>query len=177
MIIEPTLLQGVFLVHPEPIRDERGFFARTWCGREFEDAGIRTGWAQANLSRNPRKGTFRGLHWQETPHGEAKLVRCTRGKILDVVADIRRDSPSYLRCGRFLLSEEEGMALYIPEGVAHGFLTLEDDTDVFYLVSEPHCPSSEKGLRWDDPALQTDLPFRPVLLSAKDASWPLLERP
>lgn len=177
MIIEPTLLQGVFLVHPEPIADERGFFARTWCEREFEAAGIRTGWAQANLSRNPRKGTFRGLHWQEPPHGEAKLVRCTRGKILDVVVDIRRDSPSYLRCGRFVLSTEEGTALYVPEGVAHGFLTLEHDSDVFYLVSTPHCPSSEKGLRWDDPALKIELPFRPALLSPKDASWPLLERP
>ena len=107
-----------------------------------------------------------------------RTVVCDRcAKILDVVADIRRDSPSYLRCGRFVLSAEEGMALYVPEGCAHGFLTLEDDTDVFYLVSTPHCPSSESGLRWDDPALRIELPFRPVLLSAKDASWPLVERP
>lgn len=177
MIIEPTQLQGVYLVHPEPVRDERGFFARTWCEKEFEDAGIRSRWVQANLSRNPRKGTFRGLHWQEPPHGEAKLVRCTRGKIIDVVDDIRRDSPSYLRWSRFVLSAEEGMALYVPEGFAHGFLTLEADTDVFYLVSTPHCSSSENGLRWDDPALRIELPFRPALLSPKDASWPLVERP
>jgi dTDP-4-dehydrorhamnose 3,5-epimerase len=171
------MLQGIYLVHPEPKRDERGFFARAWCEKEFEDAGIRARWVQANLSRNPRKGTFRGLHWQVPPHEEAKLVRCTRGKIIDVVVDIRQDSPNYLRCDRFVLSAEEGTALFVPEGFAHGFLTLEDDTEVFYLVSAPHCPSAEKGLRWNDPAVRIELPFPPVFLSSKDASWPLLQQP
>jgi len=170
---EETRLPGAFVIDLERREDSRGFFARTWCARELGDHGLSTRLVQANMSWNPRRGTLRGMHFQHPPHAEAKLVRCTRGAIHDVIIDLRRDSPTYKQWIGVDLTPENGRALYVPEGFAHGFQTLVPDTEVHYLVSEFYTPESEGGVRWNDPAFGIEWPDPAnAFLSDKDASWP-----
>ena len=176
MIFTQTHIAGAVVVTPELLSDERGFFARTFCAREFEAAGLRPMVAQANVSFNHRAGTLRGLHFQRPPAAEAKLVRCTRGRVYDVAVDLRPESPTYLGHVGMVLDAEERNALYVPEGCAHGYLTLTDAAEVVYQVSEFYTPGVEGGLRWDDPALGIDWPGPVHVISGKDAALPLLDR-
>jgi dTDP-4-dehydrorhamnose 3,5-epimerase len=172
MIFTETALKGAHIVDIEKIEDERGFFARSWCRREFETRGLNGKLAQCSISFNPRKGTLRGLHFQVKPHEEAKLVRCTRGSIFDAIVDLRRDSPSYKKSASVVLTAGSRSMLYVPEGFAHGFLTLEDDTEVFYLISEFYAPESQRGIRWDDPSLAITWPGKPAFISSRDRAFP-----
>lgn len=173
MIFTATELPDVVMVDLERRGDERGFFARAWCAREFAEAGLSTELVQCNLSFNESRGTLRGMHFQRAPHAEAKLVRCTRGAIFDVAIDLRPDSPTHGRWVGVELTADNRRALYVPEGFAHGYQTLVDGTETFYQVSEWYTPDFEGGVRWDDPAfgIEWPLPDDPVL-SPKDASWP-----
>jgi dTDP-4-dehydrorhamnose 3,5-epimerase len=164
----------VCIVDTTPFEDDRGRFLRAYCAREFGDSGLGTTWVQANLSENPRRGTLRGMHFQREPASEIKFVRCVRGSLYDVVVDVRPDSPTRHQWFGVELSAENGRALYIPEGIAHGFLTLTDDTAAYYMVSAFYTPGVEGGLRWDDPAIGIEWPTEPASLSEKDASWPLI---
>ena len=170
-----TEIAGVWLIVPEPIEDERGSFARLFCRREFETRGLNSELVQCSTSFNRLKGTLRGMHFQAEPHGEEKIVRCTRGAIYDVIADLRRDSPSFRRWSGFELTADNRMMVYVPRGVAHGFLTTSDDTEVFYQMSEFHHPESARGVRWDDPSLAIRWPqVPPALISDSDRSLPYL---
>jgi len=173
MIFTETELPGAFVLDLERREDDRGFFARAWCTNELGDHGLETRLVQANVSFNRRKGTLRGMHMQAAPHAEVKVIRATRGSVLDVIVDLRPDSPTYLGWTGVELSAENGRALYVPEGFAHGYQTLEDDTETFYLVSEFYAPDAERGVRWDDPAFGIEWPDPDgAILSEKDASWP-----
>jgi dTDP-4-dehydrorhamnose 3,5-epimerase len=173
MFFKSMPLAGVVLIEPDRREDERGFFARAWCAREFADHGIDAAWVQSSISHNRHKGTLRGLHFRRPPHDEAKLVRCTRGAIHDVVLDLRRGSASFTQHVSVLLSADNAAALYVPKGLAHGFQTLEDDTDVLYLMSEFYAPEHEAGVRWDDPAFDISWPPAPRrIISARDAGYP-----
>jgi dTDP-4-dehydrorhamnose 3,5-epimerase len=167
-----TSLEGVWLIDLEPARDERGFFARTFCEREFSAHGLETNYPQHSTSFSARKGTLRGMHFQREPHAEAKLVRCLSGKIWDVIVDIRPPSPSYRRWQAFELTAENRLQLYIPKGFAHGFQTLNDNTEVGYLISEFYVPEAASGFRYDDPAFQISWPLSVAVISEKDRSWP-----
>ncbi len=166
-----TKLKGGFVIDIQKIEDDRGFFARGWCKNEFEEHGISSNLAQANLSFNRFKGTLRGLHYQASPHEEAKLVRCTKGGIFDVMVDLRKDSPTYGNWVGEELTAENHRMLLVPEGFAHGFQTLEDDTEVFYQVSEFYTPNAEQGARYDDPAFSIQWPLDVSVISDKDANW------
>jgi len=173
MIFTETELPGAYVLDLERREDDRGFFARAWCMNELGDHGLVTRIVQANVSFNNRKGTLRGMHMQVAPHAEVKVIRATRGSVLDVIVDLRPDSPTFKRWTGVELSAANGRALYVPEGFAHGYQTLEDDTETFYLVSEFYAPDAERGLRWDDPALGIEWPDpENAILSDKDASWP-----
>lgn len=167
-----TALKGAFLVELEPHRDERGFFARTFCAEEFARAGLPTAFPQCNLSANARAGTLRGMHFQGEPAPEGKLVRCSRGAIFDVIVDLRRDSPTHRQWRGFELTAENGSALYIPPGFAHGFQTLVDETDVFYQMTVPYHPAAQGGVRWNDPAFGIGWPLPVSGLSPRDAAYP-----
>jgi len=171
----PTAIEGVVRVELEPIRDDRGFFARAWCEDEFAAAGIATTWVQANIGHNPLRGVLRGLHLQRAPHQEAKLVRCTRGRLQDVAVDLRADSPTYRRWVSAILTADGGEMLYVPPGCATGYLTLEPDTDVFYQTSARFARESATGVRFDDPAFGIEwlAPIR--LVSEADRAWPYVE--
>jgi dTDP-4-dehydrorhamnose 3,5-epimerase len=166
-----TKVNGVFEIHPEPKPDERGFFARTWCQREFECHGLNPRLAQCSISFNRRKGTLRGIHYQDVPYREAKLVRCTRGVIYDVAVDLRPDSESFRSWVGVVLTAEKRNMLYIPEGCGHGFLTLEDDTEVFYQISEFYNADSGRGVRWDDPAFGIVWPEEVRVISERDRTY------
>jgi dTDP-4-dehydrorhamnose 3,5-epimerase len=170
----PTPLAGAWIVDPMPIEDERGFFARSFCQEEFRAHGLDPAVAQCNVSFNRRRGTLRGLHFQAPPHEEAKLVRCTRGTIWDVIVDIRADSPTRHRWFALELNEENRRALYVPRGFAHGFQTLADDSEVLYQMSEFYHPESARGLRWDDPVLAIKWPIAHPVISERDRSYSLL---
>lgn len=172
MIFAPTALPGLWRVDIEPHRDERGYFARTWCQHEFAAHGLDTRLAQASVSFNRRRGTLRGMHFQRPPHAEAKVVRCMRGGIWDVAIDLRAASPTYCRWLGFELTADNGAALYIPEGFAHGFQTLADDTEVLYQISEFYAPEAAAGVRHDDPAFGIDWPLPVACISPRDAAWP-----
>ena len=172
MRFEPTELPGVMRVATEPRRDERGLFARTFDLAEFAAAGLPTLWPQCNVSWNRQRGTLRGMHFQKEPRGEPKLVRCTRGRIFDVAVDLRPKSPGFRRWVGVELSQDNREALYIPIGCAHGFLTLEEDCEVFYMMGEVFVPELASGVRWNDPAFGIDWPFAPAIRSERDASWP-----
>ncbi len=167
-----TPIPGVWLIAPEPHADERGFFARTFCAREFAEHGLDTELVQASISFNPRRGTLRGMHYQAPPHEEGKLVRCTRGAIRDVALDLRPDSPAFRQHFGARLDEDNRLALWVPPGVAHGFLTLTDGAEVLYQMSEFHEPGAGRGVRWDDPAFAIDWPEPPVVISERDAGYP-----
>lgn len=170
----PTPLDGAFVVEPEPVSDDRGFFARSFCQNEFRAHGLEPAAAQCNISFNRKRGTLRGLHFQAKPHEEAKLVRCTRGTIWDVIVDLREGSPTRHLWFSAELSADNYRALYVPAGFAHGFQTLVDDSEVLYLMSEFYHPESARGLRWDDPVLGISWPFSDPVLSPRDRSYPLL---
>lgn len=174
MKFQETRLSGAFLIDVERHEDERGFFARTWCQEEMESHGLNTSFVQCNISFNHRKGTLRGMHYQAPPSEEAKLVRCTQGVIYDVIVDLRSGSPTYLEWEAFELSAENRYQLFIPEGLAHGFQTLEDDSEVFYQMSEFYAPELARGLRWNDPAISIEWPLTPSCISEKDSALPLL---
>ena len=167
-----TQIAGVVRVDADPRRDARGLFARLHCPEEFAAAGIPFEPAQTSLSRNPRMHTLRGLHYQPAPHGETKLVRVMSGRIFDVAVDLRPESATYRRWVAAELSADNLAALFIPEGVAHGFLTLEPDTDVVYQIAPAYRPGHEAGVRWDDPAFGIAWPTRPALISDRDAAYP-----
>ena len=161
------------LVAPQPIEDERGFFARWWCADEFARAGLNPVLKQANVAYSRFAGTLRGLHYQLSPHQEAKLFRCVAGAVFDVVVDLRPSSTTYLQWGGYELSAENRLMLYVPEGCAHGYLALRDHTEIIYLVSESYTPGAERGIRWDDPTLGVDWPLEgEPRVSAKDNAWP-----
>jgi len=172
MIFADTLLSGVFIIDPEPLEDARGFFARIWCEREYATHGLNTRIVQASVSLNKRKGTLRGLHYQAAPHQETKLVRCTRGAIFDVVVDLRPDSATYCRYVSALLSAENHRMIYVPEGCAHGFQTLEDNSEVAYQMSEFYSPEYARGVRWDDPAFGIAWPPDDRTIHDRDQSYP-----
>ncbi len=167
-----TEIAGVVVVEIEPRGDARGAFARLHCPDEFAAAGHPFAPVQTSLSRNPRAGTLRGMHYQPAPHAEVKLVRAVRGAVFDVALDLRPDSPTYRRWTATELSAGNARALLIPEGVAHGFLTLEADTDVLYQISPAFRPGHEAGVRWDDPAFHIDWPAAPEVISGRDAGYP-----
>jgi dTDP-4-dehydrorhamnose 3,5-epimerase len=174
MRFRPTGIAGVVVVELEPIHDERGFFARAWCAEEFSEHGIEATFVQENVASNPRPGTLRGLHFQHAPYEEAKLVRCTRGAIFDVALDVRAGSPTFRQWVGEPLSAENGRLLYIPEGCAHGYLTLEADTEVRYLTTFRYVPEAADGVNFADPAFGIAWPAEITLVSERDASWPLL---
>jgi dTDP-4-dehydrorhamnose 3,5-epimerase len=167
-----TPLPGVVVVDIEPHGDDRGLFARLQCPDEFAAARIPFAPAQTSLSRNPTAGTLRGLHYQPAPFAEAKLVRAVRGRMFDVAVDLRPGSPTFRRWVGEELSADNARALFVPEGVAHGFLTLEPDTDVLYQISPKFAPGHEAGARWDDPAFGIAWPAKPQLISERDATYP-----
>jgi dTDP-4-dehydrorhamnose 3,5-epimerase len=170
-----TTISGLYIVELETLSDERGYFARSFCAREFEKLGLESTVAQCNVSFNSKAGTLRGLHFQAPPYEEAKLVRCTRGAIYDVAVDIRPDSPTYLKWFAVELAGENGRMIFIPRGFAHGFQTLADSTEVFYLMSEFFHPDSARGLRWNDPAIAIPWPLSNPIMSDKDRTYPLLD--
>jgi dTDP-4-dehydrorhamnose 3,5-epimerase len=172
MTFRETKLSGVLEILLEPNHDERGFFARTWCQREFESHGLNTRIVQCSVSFSLRKGTLRGLHYQAAPYPETKLVRCTRGAIYDVVVDLRPQSKTFRGWLGVVLTAADRNMLYVPEGCAHGFLTLEDNTEVSYQMSEFYEPDSSRGVRWDDPAFQISWPAPIQVISERDRSYP-----
>lgn len=176
MIFTATAMPGAYLIDLERREDQRGFFARTFCEKEFAAHGLSPAVVQGNCSYNFSKGTLRGMHYQAAPFAEAKLVRCTAGAVYDVIVDMRSDSPSYLQHFGVELSAENRRALYVPEMFAHGYLTLTDNTEVAYQVSQFYGPGCERGLRYNDPALGIQWPIAITVFSEKDANWPLLER-
>jgi dTDP-4-dehydrorhamnose 3,5-epimerase len=174
-----TPLAGACVIELEPMSDSRGFFARAFCEREFEAHGLPVHWPQSNLSRNAGMETLRGMHFNAANHEEAKIVRCVSGAIWDVIVDLRPQSPTRLRWHGVKLSAPEGNALYVPEGFAHGFITLADGTDVFYQMSRFFEPSAARGFRWNDPRVGIDWPIMPTRMSDRDRTYPDLnpERP
>jgi dTDP-4-dehydrorhamnose 3,5-epimerase len=175
MRFHATPLPGALLLEPERLEDDRGFFARSWCREEFADHGIHCDWVQCNISYNRTRGTLRGLHYQAAPRAEAKLVRCTRGAVFDVLVDLRPESPAFGRWAAFELSAENRRLLFVPEGFAHGFQTLVDDTELFYQMSKAYSPQAARGVRWDDPLLSISWPAcERRIISARDQGYPEL---
>lgn len=166
-----TPLKGAFVIQPDKKADERGFFARIFCQKEFAVHNLKTNFVQCNTSYNKKKGTLRGMHYQHEPFSETKLVRCTRGSIYDVIIDLRKNSDTYCKWFAIELSEFNGTSLYIPEMFAHGFLTLEDNTEIFYQMSDFYSPEYARGIRWDDPLFKIDWLEKPSNLSIKDSSY------
>jgi dTDP-4-dehydrorhamnose 3,5-epimerase len=172
MIFDATSIPGVDVVRPERFEDERGFFARTWDREEFATRGRNPEVAQCSISFNPVRGTLRGMHYQTAPHQEAKLVRCTSGAIFDVALDLRQDSATLGAWFGTTLSAENRLGLYIPEGCAHGFLTLEEDTEVHYQISTAYAPDAARGVRWNDPAFAISWPGEVVVIAERDLTYP-----
>jgi dTDP-4-dehydrorhamnose 3,5-epimerase len=172
MNFHSTKLAGVFEIHLDLKQDERGFFARSWCQMEFAEHGLNPTLRQCNVSFNGRKGTLRGLHYQAAPHPEAKLVRCTKGAIYDVVVDLRRESQTYKQWIGVTLTAENRRMLYVPEECGHGFLTLGDESEVFYQMSEFYHPDLARGVRWNDPAFAIAWPEEPRQISERDRTYP-----
>ncbi|MDQ6699160.1 MAG: dTDP-4-dehydrorhamnose 3,5-epimerase [Acidobacteriota bacterium] len=168
----PTQLEGAYLIQHRKIEDDRGFFARSFCAREFQEHRLEHRLAQANISCNAAAGTLRGMHYQTAPSEEVKVVRCTRGKLFDVIIDLRKESPTYCKWQGFELSESNRDMLYVPRGFAHGYQTLEPNTEIFYLVTEFYSPAHERGVRWNDSAFEIAWPLRDPLVSPKDAALP-----
>lgn len=166
----PSKLNGAWLIKPTRIEDDRGFFARTWDADSFRDRGLCTDWNQNSLSFNHHAGTLRGMHWQVAPYEEAKLVRCTQGKIIDVLLDLRADSKTYLQNEVFEITSENGYSVYIPEGIAHGFQTLADNSEVAYQISKPYRPEAARVARWNDPAFGIEWPLPISRISERDAN-------
>ncbi|MFL6028993.1 MAG: dTDP-4-dehydrorhamnose 3,5-epimerase [Gaiellaceae bacterium] len=173
MIFTETDLAGAFVIDIERHEDERGFFARAWCEDELAEHGLSTRVVQCNIAYNHRRSTLRGMHFQAAPHAEVKLVRCTRGAIYDVIIDLRPESRTFRQWLAFELTAENSRMLYIPEGFAHGYETLADETETYYQMSETHTPEAARGVRWNDPAFGIAWPEpEPAVISEKDRSWP-----
>ena len=173
MIFRESKLKGAFTIELQKMEDHRGFFARMWCSKEFKAQGLRANFVQINLSFNKYRGTIRGLHYQTAPNVEAKLFRCTRGAIYNVIIDLRPESPTFLQWDGFKLSAENHKMLYVPENFANGYQALSDNTEVFYLVSQFYSPDSEKGIRYNDPAFTIEWPEKvDLVVSDKDSNWP-----
>lgn len=172
MIFIETKLKGSFIIEPERNEDQRGFFARTWCQREFMEYGLNPRLAQCSVSFNRKKGTLRGMHYQIAPHEEAKLVRCTKGAIYDVIIDLRPDSPTFTKWLAAELTATNHRMLYIPAGFAHGFQTLDEDSEVFYQISEFYAPEYARGVRWNDPAFGIQWPPANRTISTRDDTYP-----
>jgi dTDP-4-dehydrorhamnose 3,5-epimerase len=172
MIFGPTSLAGAWLLSPERREDERGWFARTTCRNEFAAHGLSSDFVQTSAAYNHRAGTVRGMHYQRPPYREVKLVRCTRGAIWDVIIDLRPDSPSYRKWQGFELTADNGRQLYVPEGFAHGYQTLNDATEVSYAMTEYYAPGYDDGLRYDDPAFGIEWPLPVAVIGPKDRAWP-----
>jgi dTDP-4-dehydrorhamnose 3,5-epimerase len=172
MLFQRTAIDGVVEIQVERRTDERGFFARSWCRREFEQASLNSDLAQCSISWNPHKYTLRGMHYQAVPYEEAKLVRCTRGAIYDVVVDLRPQSPTFTQWIGVTLTAEGRNMIYIPEGCAHGFLTLQEDCEISYQISQFYCADSARGVRWDDPSFGIMWPAQPLLISERDRTYP-----
>ncbi|NES17544.1 MAG: dTDP-4-dehydrorhamnose 3,5-epimerase [Symploca sp. SIO3E6] len=176
MLFTETKLQGAFIIDLELKEDPRGFFARTFCGKEFEEHGLKSVVAQCNMSFNHKQGTLRGMHYQTPPAAETKLVRCTQGAIYDVIIDMRPDSSTYLEHIGVELTAENRRALYVPEMFAHGYQALTDGAEVIYQVGEFYTPGYERGLRYDDPTFKIEWPQPVTVISDKDSSWSLFEK-
>jgi len=176
MIFNKTPLKDAYIIELERIEDDRGFFARSWCVREFEEHGLNPNMVQCNVSFNKKKGTLRGMHYQAAPHGEAKLVRCTKGALYDVIIDLRHGSPTFKQWFGVELTAENRKAIYVPEGFAHGFQTLEDETEVFYQMSEFYHPESARRVRYDDPAFGVEWPFLDAIVASRDRSFMKFEQ-
>ena len=172
MIFKPLEIPGVFVVEPELHKDTRGFFARTWCEQEFKAHGLNARLAQCSVSFNAKRGTLRGMHYQVAPHEETKFVRCTHGAIFDVVLDLRPGSPKFRHHLGVELTAQNRQMLYVPEGVAHGFITLADASEVFYQMSEIWSPEHARGVRWNDPAFKIQWPLKPEVIAERDANYP-----
>jgi dTDP-4-dehydrorhamnose 3,5-epimerase len=172
MIFKETNLQGAFVIEPEMLSDERGAFARIFCQKEFEGHGLNPNILQCSISINSKKFTLRGMHFQKSPHAEAKLVRCSRGMIYDVIVDLRPDSLTYMKWIPIEISFENKRMIYIPEGFAHGFQTLEDNTEVIYQMSQFYYPYESGGFRWDDPSFKIKWPTEPLVIAPKDQVFP-----
>jgi dTDP-4-dehydrorhamnose 3,5-epimerase len=172
VIFTETELSGAFLVEPDRKRDDRGFFARVWDGDLLRRNGLNDALAQASTAYNDRRSTLRGLHFQRPPHEEAKLVRCTRGAVHDVIVDLRTRSPTFRRWLGVELSADTGLMLYVPEGCAHGYLTLDDGSETSYFISTAYASDAAAGVRWDDPAFGIEWPEQPQVISERDRSWP-----
>jgi dTDP-4-dehydrorhamnose 3,5-epimerase len=175
MIFNETGLSGSWFIEPERKCDERGFFVRTFCEREFSERSLESRFVQTSLSYNKLKGTLRGLHFQLVPHEEVKIVGCIKGAVYDVLVDLRRVSPTFGRWRAYELSEENGYQIYIPKGFGHGYQTLSDDAVVSYAISEFYVPDAASGIRFDDPALGVEWPLPPTVISDRDYSWSNLE--
>ncbi len=175
MKFQATPLSGAFLVELEPIRDERGLFARTFCKNEFAEIGHTKEFAQFNYSVSLQKGTLRGMHFQVPPSAEIKLLRCVRGSVFDVIVDIRKESPTFLKWFGAELSAENMLSMYVPEGFAHGFLTLTENAQLIYHHTEFYAPQDYRGIRWNDPSVGIEWPEQPTNLTEKDQNLPLIE--
>jgi dTDP-4-dehydrorhamnose 3,5-epimerase len=172
MFFTETKLQGAFYIEIEKLEDERGFFGRSWCVNEMKDHGIKVNVLQANVSFNKKKGTLRGMHYQIAPNQEAKLIRCSRGRIFDVIVDLRKDSKTFKEWIGVELTQDNYKMLYVPEDFAHGFITMEDNCEVCYLMTEIFVPGAGATIRWNDPTFNINWPFEPTILSEKDKSQP-----
>jgi dTDP-4-dehydrorhamnose 3,5-epimerase len=172
VILKRTKLSGAFVIAIERLEDQRGFFARGWCKKEFESHGLESTLVQANISMNKKRGTLRGMHYQTSPYEEAKLVRCTRGSVYDVIIDLREDSSTYKQWLGVKLTSDNYKMLYVPKGFAHGYQTLEDNTELFYHVSTFFTPTAERGVLYDDPVFAISWPLEVQVISDKDKSWP-----
>jgi dTDP-4-dehydrorhamnose 3,5-epimerase len=174
MTFTETRLTGAWIIDADTRGDDRGVFAEIWVAKEFERRQLDTRLAQCNLAWNRERGTLRGMHFQVAPHQQVKIVRCTRGALLDVIVDLRPDSPTYRRWDSVELTADNRRMMYVPGGFAHGYLTLADGTEAYYHASMPYAPAHESGVRWDDPAFGIEWPFEPIVISEKDQRWALL---
>lgn len=172
MKFSETPLEGAYLIELDKLKDERGFFARTFCSNEFEIRGLMPKFVQCNLSYNGKRGTVRGMHYQRPPHEEAKLVHCIRGELYDVIIDLRPSSKTYRQTFATHLNRNSGTMLYIPEGFAHGFQTLQDETEVLYYMSSPYKPEAAAGIRWNDPSFSISWPLEVAIISDRDRRYP-----
>ncbi|MEE9336117.1 MAG: dTDP-4-dehydrorhamnose 3,5-epimerase [Granulosicoccaceae bacterium] len=176
MQFEATPLAGAYLINSEPRSDDRGAFGRTFCVDEFSEAGLNTSWQQANVASNVSSGIVRGMHYQTAPHAEVKLINCIKGRVFDVIVDVREGSPTRYQWFAAMLEASDNKQMYVPEGFAHGYQVLEAGSSIHYLVSAAYAPQSEAGLRWDDPKLAIAWPIKSeIQLSDKDKLWPLLD--
>jgi len=175
MIFKNTFIEGVYVAQLSPFTDERGSFVRMFCEEEFKTIGLDKGIVQVNHSVNSNKGTFRGFHYQKPPFSETKIIRCIRGEVLDMVIDIRKKSPTFLKSFAINLSSENNKMIVVPDGMAHGFITLDDNTELVYFHTAFYKPGCEGAIRYDDPALDVKLPFKPIVISEKDKSYPLID--